>query len=254
VNVTAVGGPRRRAGLILPGLVALAAFIVLVGLGTWQLERKAWKEGLIATLDQRLAAEPAPLPPSEQWAALTADADEFRRVVIFATFEPKDEALVYTTGSAFRPDVSGPGYWVFAPAKLPNGATVVLNRGFVPEGQQGAATHAPLAGRVPLVGVMRWPEERGTFTPKDDPGRNLWFVRDQQAMAAAKGWGEVAPFFIELEVPSSYDNLPRYGRLKASLRNEHLQYALTWYGLAAVLVIVVVLWMRSRRRDAAAVS
>jgi cytochrome oxidase assembly protein ShyY1 len=236
--------------LVLPALFVLAAFVVLIGLGTWQLERKAWKEALIETLDRRLTADPVALPLSEQWPGLSAGEDEFRRVVLFVTFEPGDEALVYATGSTFRPDVSGPGYWVFAPAKLANGATVVLNRGFVPEGQQDSTTHGVLAGRVPMVGVMRWPEPRGFFAPRDDLGRNLWFVRDHLAMAAAKGWGDVAPFFVELETPSGYGNLPRYGRLKASLRNDHLQYALTWYGLAVVLVLVFGFWIRSRRREA----
>jgi surfeit locus 1 family protein len=252
VSMSAAVPVRRRAGLVLPGLLALAAFAVLIGLGTWQLERKAWKEALIESLESRLAADPVPLPPSEQWPNLDPAKDEFRRVVVFATFEPNEEGLVYATGSAFRPDVSGPGYWVFAPAKLANGGAVVLNRGFVPEGQRDPATHGVLAGRVPLVGIMRWPEPRGWFTPNDDPRRNLWFVRDPVAMAAAKGWGEVAPFYVELETPSGYANLPRYGRLKASLRNDHLQYALTWYGLAAVLVVIVGLWMRSRRREALA--
>jgi cytochrome oxidase assembly protein ShyY1 len=224
--------------------------VVLIGLGTWQLERKVWKEALIDTLDRRLTADPVPLPTPEQWSTLDVEEDEFRRVVLFVTFEPSDEALVYTIGSAFRPDVSGLGYWVFAPTKLANGATVVLNRGFVPEGQRDPATHGVLAGRVPLVGVMRWPEPRGFFAPKDDLARNLWFVRDHLAMAGAKGWGDVAPFFVELETPSSYGNLPRYGRLKASLRNDHLQYALTWYGLAAVLAVVFGFWIRSRRREA----
>jgi len=249
VTMPVVGAGRRRGGLLLPGVVVLGALAVLIGLGTWQLERKAWKEGLIETLEQRLAADPVALPSPEQWPNLSPAENEFRRVVVYATFEPNDEALVYTTGSAFRPDVTGLGYWVFAPAKLANGAAVVLNRGFIPEGERNPSTHSVLAGRVPLVGVMRWPDPRGWFTPSDDPGRNLWFVRDHLAMAAAKGWGEVAPFFVELETPSGYANLPRYGRLKVSLRNDHLQYALTWYGLAAVLVIVAGLWMRSRRRE-----
>jgi len=165
-----------------------------------------------------------------------------------ATIEPAGEALVYAAGSAFRPDVSGPGYWVFAPAKLAGGATVVLNRGFVPEGQQQAAHDAP-AGRVSITGALRWPEERGLFVPEDDPGRNLWFVRDHIAMARAKKWGDVAPFYVELETPTGSSDTPRAGRLKVTLRNDHLQYALTWFGLAIVLVLVFGFWVRSRRRE-----
>jgi surfeit locus 1 family protein len=247
VSVAATATPPPRAGLLAFSLATLAAFIVFIALGTWQLERKAWKEALIDTLERRLAADPVPVPPPEEWPLLTAEKDEFRRVSLLVTFEPDAEALIYTVGSALRSDVSKPGYWVFAPAKLPNGATVILNRGFVPEGQQDPAAHGALAGRVPVTGAMRWPEQRAWFTPNDDPSRNLWFVRDHRAIANAKGWGEVAPFFVELETPSGSGNLPRYGRLVVNLRDDHLQYALTWYGLAAVVAIAFAFWLRSRR-------
>jgi surfeit locus 1 family protein len=239
---------RWRNGLFLPAVVVFAALTVLGGLGAWQLERKAWKEALIEKLDRRLNADPVALPPVEQWSSLTGAADEFRRVTMQGTIEPAGEALVYAVGSAFRPDVSGPGYWVFAPAKLAGGATVVLNRGFVPEGQQQAA-HEPATGRVSITGALRWPEERGLFAPQDDPGRNLWFVRDHIAMARAKGWGDVAPFYVELETPTGNSDMPRAGRLKVSLRNDHLQYALTWFGLAIVLVLAFGFWVRSQLRE-----
>ena len=254
MTVAAVQAPRVRTGLLVPSLLVLVMLAALLALGTWQIERKAWKEALIDTLDRRLAAEPVALPPPEQWATLTPENDEFRRVVVFVTFDPEAEAHVYTAGSAFRSDVSGPGYWIFAPGKLADGATVVLNRGFVPEGRQDPAAHRPLAGRVPMAGALRWPEPPGWFTPKDDPGRNLWFVRDHRAIADAKGWGEVAPFYVELETPSGYGDLPRYGRIAVHLRNDHLQYALTWYGLAAVLAVAFAFWVRSRRREVAAAT
>jgi surfeit locus 1 family protein len=249
VSDAATARSRLRAGLLVPGLAALAALILFTLLGTWQVERKAWKESLIDTLDRRLVADPVSIPPSEDWPSLTAEKDEFRRVSSFVTFEPDSEALVYTVGSTLRGDVSGPGYWVFAPAKFPGGATVVLDRGFVPEGQQDPAAHRPFAGPVATVGVMRWPEERAWFTPNDDPSRSLWFVRDHRAMAAVKGWGEVAPFYVELETPSGHGDLPRSGRLTVNLRNDHLQYALTWYGLAVVVVIGFGFWLRSHREQ-----
>jgi surfeit locus 1 family protein len=230
-------------------MTTLVGVILLIGLGTWQLERKAWKEALIGALDERIAAEPVPLPPRERWATLDPAKDEFRRVAFAATLAPGREALVYGAGSAVRPDVSGPGYWVFTPAELAAGATVVVNRGFVPEGQQDANTHIPPAGRLDLVGALRWPEPRSWFMPKDDTAHNLWFVRDPFAMAQTKAWGSVAPFYVELETPTGA--LPRAGRLKPTLRNEHLQYALTWYGLAAVLAVIFALWLRSRRASSA---
>jgi cytochrome oxidase assembly protein ShyY1 len=230
-----------------PSLFALVVFIVLIGLGTWQLERKAWKEALIGALDERVSAEPVPLPAPERWPMLDPARDEFRRMAFAATIAPDREALVYATGSSVRPDISGPGYWVFAPAELADGSVVVVNRGFVPEGQRDPKTHLPPAGRVDLIGALRWPEPRGSFVPNDDPEHNLWFARDHLAMARAKDWGKVAPFYLELETATGA--LPRAGRLTPTLRNEHLQYALTWYGLAAVLAVIFALWLRSRRRD-----
>ena len=246
MSAPAIAKSRLRSGLLVPVLIVLAAFVGLIGLGSWQLDRKAWKEALIESIEHRLSADPVSIPSRADWPALTAEADEFRRVILLATFEPQAEALVYTASSASRSDVSGPGYWVFAPAKLPDGATIVVNRGFVPEGQQDPAERRPLAGPVSMIGVMRWPEPRGWFTPKHDPAHNLWFVREHRSMAEAKGWGEVAPFFVELETASSYRSLPKPGRLTVNLRNDHLHYALTWYGLAAVLAIAFAFWVKSR--------
>ena len=221
-------------------------FIVLIALGTWQLERKAWKEGLIAALAERTSAEPMRLPAPERWSTLSPEIDEFRRVTFLAAIASGGEALVYAAGSSVRTDIAGPGYWVFAPAELAGGAVVVVNRGFLPEDQQDPKTHMPPAGPVDLTGALRWPEPRGWFVPNDDPARNLWFARDPLAMAQAKGWGKVAPFYVELE---SSTGSPRAGRLTPTLRNEHLQYALTWYGLAAVLAVMFTFWLRSGRRD-----
>ncbi len=224
---------RLRSGLAVPAIFALVATVIFVGLGTWQLQRKAWKEALIETLEQRLSAPPGDLPPRERWASLSAANDEFRRVKFSAAFVPGAEALVYTSGSALRSDVSGSGYWVFAPAQLTSGGIVVVNRGFVPEGRQDPVTRAAGAptGHADLVA---------------DPDRNIWFVRDPVAIAAAKSWGEVAPFFIELESPQPPGGLPRPGALKVNLRDEHLQYAITWYGLALVVVVMFGFWLSSR--------
>jgi cytochrome oxidase assembly protein ShyY1 len=123
----------------------------------------------------------------------------------------------------------------------------VVDRGFLPEGQQDPKTHVAPTGRLELVGALRWPEPRGLFAPADDPAHNLYFVRDHLAMAQAKGWGKVAPFYLDLETATG--PLPRAGRLTPTLRNEHLQYALTWYGLAAVLAAVFAFWLKSRWRD-----
>jgi surfeit locus 1 family protein len=241
--------PRSWLGL-LP--LALLAFAVLIGLGTWQLERKAWKEGLIATLTERLAAPPSALPPALAWPRLDRASDEYRRVAFNGTFDYAKEGLVYAAASAFRPDVSGVGYWVFTPARLADGAIVMVNRGFVPQDRKEAASRAQgqVAAPIEIVGAMRWPDARSWFSPHDDPAHNLWFARDPAAMAAAKGLGPVAPFYVEQESPLPPGGLPQSGKLVVKLRNEHLQYAITWYGLALVLLAVFVVWAFKSGREA----
>ena len=244
-----MSAPRQR--LVVPGLLALLGLAVLIALGVWQLERKAWKEGLIETLAQRLAAAPADLPGPLIWSVLDPAKHEFRRVTFPAEFLHEQEALVYTTGSALRSDVSGPGYWVFTPARLTGGSLVIVNRGFVPEGRQNPASRAEgqVTGVVDLVGAMRWPEARGWFAPKDEPQRNVWYARDHLAIAAWKNLTDVAPFYIAQETPLPPGGLPRPGPLTVHLRNDHLQYALTWFGLALVLLVVSAIWAVGRLRE-----
>jgi surfeit locus 1 family protein len=249
--MTAQAGPRRRA-IVVPIVFTLVVVALLGALGTWQLERKAWKEGLIAELQNKLSAAPVVLPPRERWPQLAAEQDEFRRVKFSGEFLD-EEALVYTSGSAIRPDVAGPGYWVLSPARLADGSLVIVNRGFVPEGKQDPNTRREGQPHAvtEIVGAMRWPEARGMFTPNDAPAKNLWFVRDPAGIAAAKGWGAVAPFYIDQEAPPAPGGLPKVGPLKPSLPNNHLQYAVTWYGLALVVLISGIVFVRTRRREAA---
>ena len=245
--------PRRRdgrrswLGLAVPAAIV---FAVLIGLGVWQIQRKAWKEGLIALLTERLAAPPQALPSPAAWARLDPAKDEYRPVEFSATFDHSREALVFASATAFRPDVPGPGYWVFTPARLSGGGIVIVNRGFVPDGRQDPKTRpdGQVSGTVDIVGAMRWPDTRYWFTPSDDPAHNLWFARDPTAIAAAKGLGPVAPFYVEQSAPVPPGGLPQPGKLVVSLPDNHLQYAITWFGLAAVLVGVFVSFAVSSRR------
>jgi len=252
VSADAPQAPRRRLrtllGLLVPAAVVFAA---LIALGTWQLQRKAWKEELIATLTERLAAPPAALPAPSTWPALKRDDTEYRRVAFTATFDDGKEALVYAAASAFRPDVSGPGYWVFTPARLADGGMVMVNRGFVPQDRADPATRpgGHVAGPIAITGTLRWPDARSFFAPSDEPAHNLWFLRDPAAIAAAKGLSDIAPFYVEQETPVPPGGLPQPGKLEVRLRNEHLQYVVTWYGLALVLVVVLAAWARSSLRS-----
>jgi len=235
-GVAAAGSQRR--GLLVPSLAVAASLVVLMLLGLWQLDRKAWKEELIATLKQRLAAAPIALPQPVDWPLLTAETDEFLRVAMTAEFLNDREALVYTGGgSTLREASSGPGYWIFTPARLEGGALVMVNRGFVPDGKQDplARPEGQVAGPIKMVGALRWPEKPGLFTPAGDPARNMWFARESTAIAAAKGISS-APFYVELESPQPPGGLPHADRLRPNLPNNHFGYALTWFGLAAVLL------------------
>jgi len=234
---------RSWLGLLVP---AILVFAVLISLGVWQVQRKAWKEGLVAMLTERLAAPPQGLPAPAAWLQLDQAGDEYRRVTFTATFDNSREALVYAAASAFRPDVAdaGPGYWVLTPARLADGGIVIVNRGFVPDGRKDPQTRpdGEVSGPLDMVGAMRWPEARHWFTPNDDPAHNLWFVRDPAAIAVAKGLGSLAPFYVEQEAPVPPGGWPQPGKLVVNLPDNHLQYALTWFGLAAVLVGVFVSW------------
>jgi surfeit locus 1 family protein len=239
-----------RLRLLLPGMVVVAGFVVLVALGGWQLERKAWKDNLIATLAQRMAEPPSSLPLSGQWQALSP-ADEFRRFILRGAFAPGREARVFSGSAGLREDVKGPGYFVFAPLRLPDGSTMVVNRGYV-DNRNPDASLAPIAlplGAIEIVAALRWPERPGLFVSAYTERQDLWFVRDHRAMAERYGWGEVAPFYVEMESPAPTGGVPRPGALTVKLSSNHLGYALTWFGLAAVLVVMFGSWVLSRRRD-----
>jgi surfeit locus 1 family protein len=247
--------PARRPGpgIVLPTIAVLIVFALLLGLGKWQLDRKVWKEGLIDSVTQRLAAAPSDLPPPALWPQLTADKDEFRRVRFLGLLMPGQEARVFTSGSNFRPDVSGPGYWVLALARVffPAefvGTVIVVNRGFLPQGIESKAVTAG-GEAIEMVGALRWPEAPGSFTPAADPAHNLWFARDVPAIVQAKNWDAPAPFYVELESPQPPDGVPRPGPLKVDLPDDHLQYALTWFGLAAVVAGSFAFWLLGRWRE-----
>ena len=250
--MTAATARRRRgAGF---GIFTLAMVALFIGLGVWQLQRRVDKHALIAALTERLAAEPAPLPPPSQWSALTPGRDEFRRVRFDAIYESGPDAMVYSSGSAVRADISGPGTWAFLPARLPTGETVVINAGFVQNTMQDRAQQDRAVARlltaapVPLTGYIRFPEAAGVLTPAENPRTRLWFSRDHFAMAHALGWGDVAPFYIDLEAPVPASGIPKPGPLEVHLKDDHMQYAVTWFALAGAVVIAFAVWLRGQRR------
>jgi cytochrome oxidase assembly protein ShyY1 len=253
-----IGIQVRRRSVAGFGIFTLAMVAVFVGLGVWQLQRRIEKHALIAALTERLAAAPGPLPAVAQWSALTPAHDEFRRVSLVATYDSRPDAMVYSSGSAVRDDISGPGTWAFLPAALPGGETVVINAGFVQNTMQDRAQEDRAVARlitkepVTLSGYIRFPEAAGTLTPPENLTKRLWFTRDHLAMARALGWGEggrpLAPFYIDLEQPVPASGIPKPGPLQVHLKDDHLQYAITWFALAGAVVIAFGVWLRGQRR------
>jgi cytochrome oxidase assembly protein ShyY1 len=238
---------KRGVGFGIFTAVMVAQFI---GLGVWQLQRRVEKHALIAALDERLAAAPVPLPAPSQWSRLTPASDEFRRVSFTAIYESRLDAMVYSSGSAIRGDISGPGTWAFLPARLPDGNTVAVNAGFVPNTMQDRAMQDRAVAKlitgkpVAMTGYIRFPEAAGVLTPNVEHDKRLWFARDHMAMAQALGWDRVAPFYIDLDTPVPPNGIPKPGPLQVQLRDEHLQYAITWFTLAGAVVIAFGVWWR----------
>jgi cytochrome oxidase assembly protein ShyY1 len=247
----------RRRGVAGLGVFTVLILALLLGLGFWQLQRRVEKHALIAALTERLAASPGALPAANQWSALTAADDEFRRVRFSATFESRPDAMVYSSGSAVRTDVSGPGTWAFLPARLPSGETVVINAGFVQNTMQDRAQQDRAVARlvtgapVTLTGYLRFPESAGLLTPRENLEKRLWLTRDTIAMAQKLGWDQgarLAPFYVDLESPVPESGIPKPGPLEVHLKDDHLQYAITWFGLAGAVIIAFGVWWRGQRR------
>jgi cytochrome oxidase assembly protein ShyY1 len=251
----------RRRGVAGFGLFTLVMVALFVCLGVWQLQRRVEKHALIAALSERLAAAPGALPSPSQWSALMPAGDEFRRVSFAATYESRPDAMVYSSGSGIREDISGPGTWAFMPTRLPGGETVVVNAGFVQntmqdrEQQDRAVARLITKQPVTLTGYIRFPEAAGLLTPPENLAKRLWFTRDHLAMARTLGWGDggtpVAPFYIDLEQPVPASGIPKPGPLDVHLKDDHLQYAITWFALAGAVVIAFGVWLRAQRRAAA---
>jgi cytochrome oxidase assembly protein ShyY1 len=239
---------RRTSAFAVFTLVMATSF---VGLGVWQLQRRAETHTLTAALNERLATAPMPLPDPSQWHVLTAEQDEFRRVSFTATYLSRLDAMVYSSRTAMRDDISGPGTWAFLPARLPNGEAVAVNAGFVPNttqdrGQQDRAVAQLITNKpVIMTGYLRFPVAAGWFTPNVEHAKRLWFTRDQFAMARALGWDRVAPFYINLEAPVPPGGIPKPGPLQVHLPDDHIKYAIIWFSLAGLVLIASIGWRAS---------
>jgi surfeit locus 1 family protein len=224
-------------------------FLLLVGLGFWQLQRLAWKEALIERIETRAQLAPLDLPPRTAWPTLASDDYDFRHVRMSGRFDPIREALLFSSSPAgFRPE---PGYFVLAPFELEEGGVVLVNRGFIAASEaHNSARRSWPEGRQTIIGLMRAPQSRNLFTPADDPERGVWYTSDPQKIAESQGIAGAAPFTVVLDpseqgASEAAGGLPRPVASGVDIVNNHLSYAVTWFGLAAALIVVFLAYARS---------
>jgi surfeit locus 1 family protein len=225
----------------LPGLSIACAvlFALLIGLGVWQIQRLHWKLALIASVNAHLSDPPITVG---QALAMGAGA-QYHRVALTGHFANDKETYIFTTTAD-----GAPIYHVLAPFRTDEGQTFMVDRGAVPKELLDPSSRAPVAGHIRLVGVWRVPDAAGFFTPPPEAAHRLWFSRDVTAMARLDGVTLTAPVLIEADATPNPGGWPKGGQTVVSFPNNHLSYALTWFGLAGGLLGVYLAFHMSKGR------
>lgn len=224
---------------LIPTLFTIPAVIVMLGLGVWQLQRLEWKETLIERLQVRAEAPAQQLDDGD----LSAEADEFRNVSVTGRYVHEHEFFLVN-----RSLNGNPGMHVLTPLVLSDGSGAVLvNRGWVPFDKVESETRAQglLQGEVTVTGLLRFPKGQGTFKPDNDVARNEWFFIDTDKMGEVSGLA-LADYYImsgNKDVPGQY---PVGRQWRLDIRNDHLQYAITWFSLATALIVVFLVYSRQQ--------
>jgi surfeit locus 1 family protein len=240
--------------LLWPTLVTLPAVLLALGLGSWQVQRLQWKTDLLAERQARRAAPPLPGLP----AAFDPAQHEFRKLRIEGRFLNDKE--LYLAARSLR---GHPGYHVVTPFALAAdagaGGVVLVNRGWVPLDRKEPETRrlGQVEGKTALEGYLREPVPRGWFTPDNVPARNFWFYVDIPSMARTAGLetagpDAVKPYIIEAGPAENPGGYPIGGITRFEAPNDHLQYAITWYAMALIGIVVYLLYHRRRAREQAA--
>jgi surfeit locus 1 family protein len=216
-------------------------FAALIGLGVWQVQRLHWKLDLIASVDRNLRAPPLSL---SQALAMGVGAAQYHRVAMVGRFDNDKEAYVFAT------DANGdPAYHVIVPFRTDLG-TFLVDRGIVSPGLRPPSTRR--SGEIDrvtqVVGVWRTPDPPGLFTPAPEAVHRVWYSRDLKAIARADRISLRAPVIIEADSAPNPGGWPKGGQTQVQFRNEHLQYAVTWFALAAALLAVYFAYHRAKGR------
>ena len=201
--------------LIFPVVLWLAGLSVLCGLGVWQLQRLAWKEAILAEIDARIGAAPVAVP-----AVPDPEADRYLPVTATGAL-PGEEARVLAS-------LDGPGYRVISVLDTGD-RRLLVDLGFVPE---TAAGDDRAMAEVTVTGNLHWPDEVDGWTPPPDTGRGIWFARDVTALAAALGTEPV--LIVARDIAPPVPGVALFPVDTAAIKNDHLEYAITWFLLAAV--------------------
>lgn len=249
-----------KAGLLWPTLLSALALATLVSLGTWQMQRKAWKDGVQAAIAERSKAAPENVE-----TAVKAHSDPaalaYRRVTARGRFLNDYERYIY----APHPRL-GPGYHVVTPFETEGGkALILVNRGYVTDALKDPAkrTAGQIEGTTAVTGLLRPPAPKGAFDPVPDAKALIWYATDAQSIldsipatvapAAVRAAGGPAILLDAEAEPANPGGWPKGGTTLVKLTNRHFEYAITWYGLAATLIAVygAFAWGRLKSRAAA---
>jgi surfeit locus 1 family protein len=239
----------QQRSLVALSALVLAALAVLLGLGFWQLKRLHWKEGLIAQIEARTRAEPITLEDAEALAREGRDPSYYR-VKAQGRFHHAKELYLYALSDG------KPGWHVITPLETADGEMVLVDRGFVPDALKDPSSRpqGQIEKVTTVIGIVRAPEKQELFTPDNEPNADRWFWRDLRAMSRSlfpDGTVGVAPFFLEADDTPMQGGWPQGGQTRLDIPNNHLQYAITWFLLAAGLLVIYVIYVRGRYRHRA---
>lgn len=232
--------------MVIPAIAAAAGLAILINLGLWQLRRLEWKEALITRVTADVSKPPVPAPGPQDWPQIAVDPlTDYRHVLVSGRYLPG--TVYYYTSLPAKPGMpSGPGYMIYSPFETEAGWRVLINRGFVPQGQAAdleQKLETATAGPLHLTGLLRRSETPNWTTPAADAQKRIWFARDTGHMASVLGLpaDNLAPYSIDLDAAfTGADGLPKAGETVVTFKNDHLGYALTWFGLAATLAGVFI--------------
>ncbi len=227
---------RRLAFLLIFGLGGAS---ILISLGIWQVQRLAWKQDLLARIEAEIAAPPMPLA-----AALSP---EFRRYAPVELTGQFGEGYIRMLAS--RKSI-GPVYRIIRPFAVDGQGKVLVDTGWQP---QSADVVGASGMRLKLIGNLDAPIEADGFTPDPDIAANIWFARDVPAMAEALGTDPVLVVLREAPqtVSDSEWGVTPWPVDSAGIPNDHLQYAMTWFSLAAIWGLMTAFFvLRSNRNPA----